>query len=265
MIAPLGFRSPREKEDDGDAGELGLDGLDPLLSAFPPGVGGAFAKGILLAARVFRVLLGVHHESLQPRLATEARAQGGVLGDDGPPAASPPPASSPDAASPPPSSPPVPSPRSPPSSPPAAPPPPLRPQAPPSHPPTDSSRSAKACTSVSKTLRQLGQQPQKPPPIFVAAAENLPAVAPAHHRVAPVRNVNPPVCAMRALGRECRTLVQHQCSTPLSCLSQLQFGHIGLNTGTGPTPEAPFGGLKHSGLDVKVAWMCHLARPSTIA
>jgi succinate-semialdehyde dehydrogenase / glutarate-semialdehyde dehydrogenase len=30
-------------------------------------------------------------------------------------------------------------------------------------------------------------------------------------------------------------------------VSRLQFGHIGLNTGTGPTPEAPFGGFKHSG------------------
>ena len=28
---------------------------------------------------------------------------------------------------------------------------------------------------------------------------------------------------------------------------QLQFGHVGLNTGTGPTPEAPFGGMKCSG------------------
>jgi succinate-semialdehyde dehydrogenase/glutarate-semialdehyde dehydrogenase len=28
---------------------------------------------------------------------------------------------------------------------------------------------------------------------------------------------------------------------------QLQFGHVGLNTGTGPTPEAPFGGFKRSG------------------
>lgn len=27
----------------------------------------------------------------------------------------------------------------------------------------------------------------------------------------------------------------------------LRFGHIGWNTGTGPTPEAPFGGMKHSG------------------
>jgi succinate-semialdehyde dehydrogenase/glutarate-semialdehyde dehydrogenase len=29
---------------------------------------------------------------------------------------------------------------------------------------------------------------------------------------------------------------------------RLHFGHVGLNTGTGPTPEAPFGGMKQSGL-----------------
>jgi succinate-semialdehyde dehydrogenase/glutarate-semialdehyde dehydrogenase len=29
--------------------------------------------------------------------------------------------------------------------------------------------------------------------------------------------------------------------------SQLQFGHIAINSGTGPTPEAPFGGMKESG------------------
>jgi len=29
--------------------------------------------------------------------------------------------------------------------------------------------------------------------------------------------------------------------------AQLQFGHIGFNTGAGPTPEAPFGGFKRSG------------------
>jgi succinate-semialdehyde dehydrogenase/glutarate-semialdehyde dehydrogenase len=29
--------------------------------------------------------------------------------------------------------------------------------------------------------------------------------------------------------------------------SQLRFGHCGINTGTGPTPEAPFGGMKESG------------------
>jgi succinate-semialdehyde dehydrogenase/glutarate-semialdehyde dehydrogenase len=30
-------------------------------------------------------------------------------------------------------------------------------------------------------------------------------------------------------------------------IAALQFGHTGWNTGTGPTPEAPFGGLKQSG------------------
>jgi succinate-semialdehyde dehydrogenase/glutarate-semialdehyde dehydrogenase len=29
--------------------------------------------------------------------------------------------------------------------------------------------------------------------------------------------------------------------------AQLRFGHIGFNSGTGPTPEAPFGGMKQSG------------------
>jgi succinate-semialdehyde dehydrogenase/glutarate-semialdehyde dehydrogenase len=31
-------------------------------------------------------------------------------------------------------------------------------------------------------------------------------------------------------------------------IEQLRFGHVGLNTGTGPSPEAPFGGMKQSGL-----------------
>jgi len=30
-------------------------------------------------------------------------------------------------------------------------------------------------------------------------------------------------------------------------IERLEFGHVGYNTGTGPTPEAPFGGMKHSG------------------
>jgi succinate-semialdehyde dehydrogenase/glutarate-semialdehyde dehydrogenase len=30
-------------------------------------------------------------------------------------------------------------------------------------------------------------------------------------------------------------------------VEQLRFGHVGLNTGTGPAPEAPFGGMKQSG------------------
>ena len=29
---------------------------------------------------------------------------------------------------------------------------------------------------------------------------------------------------------------------------KLSFGHVGLNTGSGPTPEAPLGGMKQSGL-----------------
>ncbi len=30
-------------------------------------------------------------------------------------------------------------------------------------------------------------------------------------------------------------------------LSRLRFGHVGVNSGMGPTPEAPFGGMKQSG------------------
>ncbi len=30
-------------------------------------------------------------------------------------------------------------------------------------------------------------------------------------------------------------------------ISRLRFGHVGINTGMGPTPEAPFGGMKQSG------------------
>jgi succinate-semialdehyde dehydrogenase / glutarate-semialdehyde dehydrogenase len=31
------------------------------------------------------------------------------------------------------------------------------------------------------------------------------------------------------------------------CIEKLLFGHVGINTATGPIPEAPFGGMKHSG------------------
>lgn len=31
-------------------------------------------------------------------------------------------------------------------------------------------------------------------------------------------------------------------------IGQLRFGHVGHNTGSGPTPEAPFGGMKQSGI-----------------
>ncbi|HRA89167.1 MAG TPA: aldehyde dehydrogenase family protein, partial [Planctomycetaceae bacterium] len=30
-------------------------------------------------------------------------------------------------------------------------------------------------------------------------------------------------------------------------IQRLTFGHVGHNTGSGPTAEAPFGGMKHSG------------------
>ncbi|MGD8429893.1 MAG: NAD-dependent succinate-semialdehyde dehydrogenase [Ectothiorhodospiraceae bacterium] len=36
-------------------------------------------------------------------------------------------------------------------------------------------------------------------------------------------------------------------SRGLGVIERLQFAHAGLNTGTGPTPEAPFGGMKQSG------------------
>ncbi len=39
-----------------------------------------------------------------------------------------------------------------------------------------------------------------------------------------------------------------ECAQRLDRLAlRLQFGHLGFNTGTGPTPEAPFGGFKRSG------------------
>jgi succinate-semialdehyde dehydrogenase/glutarate-semialdehyde dehydrogenase len=31
-------------------------------------------------------------------------------------------------------------------------------------------------------------------------------------------------------------------------IARLRFGHMGHNTGTGPAPEAPFGGMKQSGI-----------------
>ena len=31
------------------------------------------------------------------------------------------------------------------------------------------------------------------------------------------------------------------------CAAALTFGHVGINTGSGPAPEAPFGGMKKSG------------------
>jgi succinate-semialdehyde dehydrogenase/glutarate-semialdehyde dehydrogenase len=31
-------------------------------------------------------------------------------------------------------------------------------------------------------------------------------------------------------------------------IARLHYGHVGHNTGTGPTPEAPFGGMQQSGI-----------------
>ena len=33
----------------------------------------------------------------------------------------------------------------------------------------------------------------------------------------------------------------------IDLIERMQFGHVGWNTGSGPTPEAPFGGVKQSG------------------
>ena len=37
-------------------------------------------------------------------------------------------------------------------------------------------------------------------------------------------------------------------------IARLSFGHVGLNTGTGPRPEAPFGGMKQSGFGREGGW-----------
>src|SRR5262249_23763768 len=37
------------------------------------------------------------------------------------------------------------------------------------------------------------------------------------------------------------------CARAERVIAGLQFGHVGWNTGQGPTPEAPFGGMKQSG------------------
>lgn len=36
--------------------------------------------------------------------------------------------------------------------------------------------------------------------------------------------------------------------------ARLRFGHVGVNTATGPAPEAPFGGMKHSGFGREGGW-----------
>jgi succinate-semialdehyde dehydrogenase/glutarate-semialdehyde dehydrogenase len=37
-------------------------------------------------------------------------------------------------------------------------------------------------------------------------------------------------------------------SRAMRVVEQLHFGHVAINSGTGPSPEAPFGGMKQSGL-----------------
>lgn len=47
----------------------------------------------------------------------------------------------------------------------------------------------------------------------------------------------------------------------------LRFGHVGFNTGTGPTPEAPFGGMKQSGYGREggVEGLHEFVEPQTVA
>jgi succinate-semialdehyde dehydrogenase/glutarate-semialdehyde dehydrogenase len=49
--------------------------------------------------------------------------------------------------------------------------------------------------------------------------------------------------------------------------ASLQFGHVGINTGAGPTPEAPFGGVKHSGYGREggLEGLLEFCEPQTIA
>ena len=49
--------------------------------------------------------------------------------------------------------------------------------------------------------------------------------------------------------------------------SQLHFGHLAINSGTGPTPEAPFGGVKHSGYGREggIEGLLEFTEPQTIA
>lgn len=48
---------------------------------------------------------------------------------------------------------------------------------------------------------------------------------------------------------------------------RLRFGHVGVNTGTGPTPEAPFGGVKESGFGREggIEGLLELCEPQTVA
>jgi succinate-semialdehyde dehydrogenase/glutarate-semialdehyde dehydrogenase len=48
---------------------------------------------------------------------------------------------------------------------------------------------------------------------------------------------------------------------------QLKFGHMGINTGAGPTPEAPFGGMKQSGFGREggLEGLLEFCEPQTVA
>lgn len=48
---------------------------------------------------------------------------------------------------------------------------------------------------------------------------------------------------------------------------ELHFGHLAINSGTGPTPEAPFGGVKHSGYGREggIEGLLEFTEPQTIA
>ncbi|HOB76384.1 MAG TPA: NAD-dependent succinate-semialdehyde dehydrogenase [Phycisphaerae bacterium] len=49
--------------------------------------------------------------------------------------------------------------------------------------------------------------------------------------------------------------------------ARLAFGHVGVNTGSGPTPEAPFGGMKQSGFGREggVEGLLEFTEPQTVA
>jgi succinate-semialdehyde dehydrogenase/glutarate-semialdehyde dehydrogenase len=49
-------------------------------------------------------------------------------------------------------------------------------------------------------------------------------------------------------------------------IAQLRFGHVGYNTGSGPTPEAPFGGMKQSGIGREggIEGMFEFIEPQTV-
>lgn len=51
------------------------------------------------------------------------------------------------------------------------------------------------------------------------------------------------------------------------CIAQLRFGHIGWNTGGGPRPETPFGGMKQSGFGREGGWhgLLEFCEPQVVA